>query len=192
MMPRILRRTLPPALLAVICCAPAAAQAPSPWQAAVHVGTIEIDRLVRDSGPWWARVDDRKTTPGLSFTYDVTPILGVRAIYERADDLDARNVCPAGATCPAVAIRGRSDFSAWQLAAVPRYRLSRDWALFGTLGAMYWKLDRDEVLPGDSGTEFVYGAGVSWRATGDVEFGLEYQHAGVDYGALRLNVGMRF
>jgi len=116
----------------------------------------------------------------------------VRAMYERADDLDARNVCPPGATCPAVAIRGRGDFSAWQLAAMPRYRLSRDWALFGTLGAMYWELDRDKVLPGDSGTEFVYGAGVSWRASRRVELGLEYQHAGVDFDALRLNAGMRF
>jgi len=192
MMPRTLSNTLSLALLAAICCAPAAAQAPSPWQATVHVGMLEVDRLVRDDGAWWTRVDDRKTAPGLSFSYDATPLLRVRAMYERADDLDARNVCPPGATCPAVAIRGRGDFSAWQLAAMPRYRLSRDWALFGTLGAMYWELDRDKVLPGDSGTEFVYGAGVSWRASRRVELGLEYQHAGVDFDALRLNAGMRF
>jgi hypothetical protein len=189
---RILNNFLALALIGALPCAPAAAQAPSPWQATVHVGLAEVDRLVRDDGAWWTRVDDRKTAPGLSFSYDVTPLLRVRAMYERATDLAAGNVCPPGATCPAVVIRGRSDFSAWQLAAMPCYRLSRDWALFGTLGAMYWKLDRDDVLPGDSGTELVYGAGIRWRATGDVELGLEYQHAGVDYDALRLNVGIRF
>lgn len=170
---------------------PASADAGS-WVVTGHVGAIEVDRLVRGSGDWWAEVDKRKTSLGLGLSYDYSPILGVRVLYERANGLRSSNVCPPGATCPAIAIGEDTDFEAWQIAAVPRMPLGRDWSLFGTLGAMRWKLKEENLLPGDSGTEFVYGVGVNWRGVGDFELGLEYQRASTDYDAVRLNVGLRF
>jgi opacity protein-like surface antigen len=166
--------------------------AQGPWSAAVHVGVAEVDRLVTDDGPWWNRVDDRRAVLGASLAYDFLPMLGVRLMYERGHEYEAENACPPGAACPTVAIREEMDFTAWHLVAVPRVALAHDWSLFGMLGAMRWKLRQDSILPGDSGTEFTYGAGLAWRVTATVELGLEYQRSGVDYDALRFNLGMRF
>jgi hypothetical protein len=177
------------ACLALLGSLPAAAQ--GPWSLAAHVGSLEIDRVVRDSGPWWADIDDRSTAMGLSVGYEMNPTLGVRLLYERASDLRSSNVCPPGATCPSIAIREEVDFTAWQLALVPRLPLTRNWSLFGTLGIMDWKLRRDNLLPTDSDTTLSYSVGFGWR-TGLVELGLEYQRADVDYDGLRFSAGVRF
>jgi opacity protein-like surface antigen len=180
------------AFVAAVMSQPAVAQ--GPWTAAVHFGGAEVDRLITstDEGAWWSRVDDRRAALGASVAYDFLPMLGVRLMYERGPDYAAENVCPPGATCAAVAIGEEMDFTAWHLAAVPRIALAPDWSLFGTLGAMRWKLRQDTILPGDSGTEFTYGAGLAWRITPSVELGLEYQRSGIDYDTLRFNLGMRF
>lgn len=169
-----------------------AANAQEPWTASVHVGSVDVSRLVRDSGPWWSEVDDDTAALGVSLAYDVAPMLGLRVMYERADDLAAANQCPPDAICPAVAIREEVDFTAWHAAVVPRYTLAPDWSIFGTLGAKRWEIERDDILPDDSGTEFSYGAGITWRAMPRVEVGLEYQGSAVDYDAVRLNLGWRF
>ena len=175
--------------LALLAGAPAAAQ--GPWSLTAHVGTVEIDRLARDPGAWWADIDDRGTAMGLSVGYDMNPTLGIRLLYERANDLRSVNVCPPGATCPAIAIREEVDFTAWQLALVPRLPLTQAWSLSGTLGIMDWKLRRDDILPTDSDTSLVYGVGFAWRS-GAIELGLESQRADVDYDGLRFSAGVRF
>jgi hypothetical protein len=161
------------------------------WSAGLHLGNVAVDRLVEDSGSWWSQVDDGSAAYGLSLAYEHSSLLGLRLMYERAGDLVAENRCPPGQACPAVAFDEEQDFTAWQIAAVPRLALGPDWSLFGTLGAMRWKLDRDDVLPGDSGTEFVYGLGLAWRGQ-RLEMGAEYQRAGIDLDAFRVSLGLRF
>lgn len=180
-----------PALVAILACSPAVAT-DKPWTLAVHGGTAELDRLVKGNGAWWAQVDDDEAALGLSLDYALTPMLGLRVMYEQADDLVAANVCPTGSVCPLVAISEETDYSAWHLALVPRYALSPNWTAFGVIGAMDWELDSAGVLPGDSGTEFTYGVGLDWRATDVLNVTLEYQSSGVDYDALRFGLGVRF
>ncbi len=168
------------------------ALAETPWTLSGHVGNVEADRLVQDTGQWWAEVDDRGTALGLSLAYDFMPTLGMRVLYERADDIEAINRCPPDTPCPAIAFSEAQDFSAWQLALVPRYPVTREFSVFATLGVLDWQLRRDGVLPGDSGTSFLYGAGASWRASELLELSVEYQRADVDYAALRVGVGIRF
>lgn len=176
--------------LATVVCAPAAL-ADGPWSVAAHVGNAAVDRLVEDSGDWWSRVDDSGAALGLSVAYDYSPVMGVRLMYERAAELAAGNRCPPGDVCPAIAIDEEVDFTAWQIAAVPRLPLGPDWSLFGTLGAMRWELHRDNLLPGDSGTELVYGLGLAWRGQ-RIELGAEYQRAGIDLDSFRVSAGVRF
>lgn len=170
----------------------AVALAETPWTLSGHVGNIKADRLIQDTGLWWSEVDDRATALGLSLSYDFMPTLGMRVLYERADDIEALNRCPAGATCPAIAFSEEQDFSAWQLALVPRYPVTREFSVFATLGVLDWKLRRDGVLPGDSGTSFLYGVGGTWRASELLELSVEYQRADVDYEAFRVGFGIRF
>lgn len=191
-MKRSLATRIVPMLLALAAAgSPAAALADGKWTAGLHVGSTTVDRLVEDSGAWWSRVDDSGTALGLSIAYDYSPLLGIRLMYERAASIGAQNVCPPDATCPAVAISEEVDLSSWQVAVVPRLALGPDWSLFGTLGGMRWKLHEDNVLPGDSGTDFVYGLGLAWR-TGRVQLGLEYQRTGIDSDTFRVNAGLRF
>lgn len=174
-----------------LCLSSASAQ-DKPWSAALHLGTADVNRLVTDSGPWWNDVDDDATALGVSLAYDLSPMLGLRVMYEEANSLRGDNTCPPGAFCPAVVIREEVDFSAWHAALLPRYEFAPGWTVFGILGAQRWELDRDERLPGDSGTDFTYGAGVTWQFLPRVEVGLEYQASQVDYEAVRLSLGYRF
>ena len=75
---------------------PAAAAAEQPWSVSARVGSASVDRLVRDSGPWWSDVDDRRVALAIGVGYDLLPSLGLRALYERANGFDALNVCPDG------------------------------------------------------------------------------------------------
>lgn len=163
-----------------------------PWTLSGHIGNVKADRLVQDTGLWWSEVDDRATALGLGLSYDFMPTLGLRVLYERADDIGALNRCPAGATCPAIAFSEEQDFSAWQLALVPRFPLTRELSVFATAGVLDWKLRRDGVLPGDSGTSFLYGAGATWRATELLELSVECQRANVNYEGVRVGFGIRF
>lgn len=174
---------------AALCWQPALAD--GKWSAALHLGNHTVDRLVEDSGSWWSQVDDSSAAYGLSLAYEHSPVLGLRLMYERAGDLAAENRCPPGQACPAVAIDEEVDFTAWQIAVVPRLALGLNWSLFGTLGAMRWELRRDDILPGDSGTELVYGLGLAWRGQ-RLEMGVEYQRADIDLDAFRLSAGIRF
>ncbi|TCO75888.1 porin family protein [Chromatocurvus halotolerans] len=171
---------------------PSASAQDKPWSAALHVGVAEVSRRVTDSGPWWNDVDDDATALGVSLGYDVLPMLGVRVMYEEADNLRGVNTCPADAICPAVVIREEVGLRSWHAALLPRYEFAPDWTVFGTLGAQRWKLDRDDVLPDDSGTAFTYGAGVTWQFLPRLDVGLEYQSSQVDYDAVRLSLGYRF
>lgn len=162
------------------------------WTASVHVGAADVNRLVKDSGPWWSDVDDEAAALGVSLAYDLYPMLGFRVMYEQANGLDAVSECPPGIVCAAVIIREEVDFRGWHAAVVPRYEFARDWFVFGTVGAKRWKLEREDILPDDSGTEFTYGAGITWQAIPRVEGGLEYQNSEMDYDAIRLNLGYRF
>jgi len=171
---------------------PTSAQSERPWSVSVHAGSANVDRLVRESGPWWSDVDDRRAALAIGVGYDPLPVLGLRALYERANGFDALNVCPDGQACPAVSISEDMDFSHWQVVLEPRYPMTNEWSLFASLGVMDWRLSRDDVLPGDSGTDFVYGAGVTWRTTGQIELRVEYQRSGVDYDAFRLGGALRF
>lgn len=172
-----------------LCWQPALAD--GKWSAALHLGNAAVDRLVQDGGAWWSQVDDNSAALGVSLAYEYSPLLGVRLLYEQAADLAAGNRCPPGETCPAIAIDEEVDLSTWQIAAMPRLPLGPDWSLFGTLGAMRWKLHQDNILPGDSGTEFVYGLGLAWQAE-RIRIGVEYQRAGIDLDAFRLSLGVRF
>lgn len=184
------------ALMALLLGLGGPAQARGPeagaWVLSGHVGSVEVDRLVRDDGAWWAAVDDRRTAVGLALSHEPLAMFGMRLLYELAQGVRSTNRCPDNGACPAILIREEVELEAWQFALVPRFQLGRNFSLFGTLGAMYWKLNNDELLPGDSGTEFVYGAGLTWLGAGDIEIGLEFQAADVDYRVLRLNLGLRF
>ncbi|MFU8896757.1 MAG: hypothetical protein ACNA8J_10250 [Gammaproteobacteria bacterium] len=173
-----------------------AAQARGPdagaWVLSGHVGSVEVDRLVRDKGAWWAEVDDRRPAFGLALSHEPLSMFGMRLLYERAQGVRSTNRCPDNGTCPAILIREEVDLEAWQFVLVPRLQLGRNISLFGTLGALYWELNSDDLLPGDSGTDFVYGAGLTWLGARDIEIGLEFQAADVDYRVLRLNLGLRF
>lgn len=168
------------------------ARADGPFRASLHLGATEVDRVIRSSGPWWSSVDERNTALGVSLGYDYSSNLGFRVMYERGNDYATVNVCPPNASCPTVAIQEEMDFSAWHFVALPRFALNRDWSVYGLAGAMSWNLDRDRILPKDSGTEFTYGAGVSWRMSSRLELGFEYQASGIDYDVYRFNVGTRF
>lgn len=180
---------LPLLLGAPLCWQPALAD--GKWSAALHFGNAAVERLLEDGGAWWSQVDDNSAALGISLGYQYSPMLGVRVMYERAADLAAGNRCPPGQACPAIAIDEEVDFSAWQVAAVPRLPIGQDWSLFGTLGAMHWKLHQDDILPGDSGMELIYGLGLGWQGE-RIELGVEYQRAGVDLNAFRMNAGVRF
>lgn len=180
---------IPPLVALALSCASAQDK---PWSAVLHLGSADVNRLVTDSGPWWNDVDDDATALGVSLGYDVSPMLGLRVMYEEANNLRGDNTCPPDAICPAVVIREDVDFSAWHAAVLPRYEFAPDWTVFGILGAQRWELDRDDRLPDDSGTAFTYGAGVAWQALPLVDVGLEYQASDVDYDAVRLNLEYRF
>ena len=168
------------------------ARADGPFRASLHLGAAEVDRVIRSSGPWWSSVDERNTALGISLGYDYSPNLGFRVMYERGNDYATVNVCPPNASCPTIAIQEEMDFSAWHFVALPRFSLNREWSLYGIAGAMSWNLDRDRILPKDSGTEFTYGAGISWLMSPRLELGFEYQASGIDYDVYRFNVGTRF
>jgi hypothetical protein len=172
-----------------LCWQPALAD--GKWSAALHLSNVAVDRLIEDDGTWWNQVDDNTAALGVSLAYEYSPIFGLRVMYEHGAELAAENRCPPDDACPAIAIDEEVDFTAWQIAAVPRLPLGPDWSLFGTLGAMHWELHQDNILPGDSGTEFVYGLGLAWRAE-RFEFGVEYQRAGIDLDNFRLSLGLRF
>jgi len=168
------------------------ANAQGPFRASLHLGAAEVDRVIRSGGPWWSSVDERNTALGISLGYDYSPNLGFRLMYERGNDYATANLCPPNATCPTVAIQEEMDFSAWHFVALPRFALNREWSVYGIAGAMSWNLDRDRILPKDSGTEFTFGAGVSWLRSSRLELGFEYQASGIDYDVYRFNVGTRF
>ncbi len=171
-------------------CLPLAAE--TPWTVSLHTGMIDIDRQIQSDGIWWSEVSDDNTMLGISVTYDFSPMLSLRLMYEQADDFSTVNACPPNAVCPAVLITEQQDFDAWQLALMPRYDFSPDWSGFVSLGIQNWELKRDQVLPGDSGTTFIYGLGVGWKALERFELSLEYQRSNVDYEAYRLGLGFRF
>lgn len=187
----LVRNALPLMLLAAFSCSVATA-ADKPWTVSIHGGTLEVDRLVKRGGPWWAQVDDDESALGISAEYELLPILGLRVMYERADDLASTNVCPPDTTCPAIAINGKSDFSAWHVMLVPRYALSPNWTAFALLGASDWELDSSGELPGERGTEFSYGLGLDWQATELVNVTLEYQASSIDSDVMRFGLGVRF
>lgn len=189
-MKTFLRRTLPVLLASLCCVAPAAAD--GRWSVSASVGTIELDRTAKGSDIWWADIDDRSTGWGLNAGYLLHPRLGIRVGYERADDYDSFNQCPPATPCPALAIEEKVDFTAWHLAALPRFELGQGWAVYGVLGVMDWDIRGANLLPGDSGTAFRYGAGLSLQFGDMYELGLEYQAADIDYQAFRVNIGLRF
>jgi len=162
------------------------------WVLSAHAGSTDIDRLITDRGPWWSSVDDDQVGLGVSVTYEWDSWLGLRLLYEEADGFEAQNRCPPNRPCPALAFDEKVDLTAWQLAAVPRWRVGPEWSVFGTAGALAWKVKRDRLLPGDSGTHFVYGGGLTWHISDRIDFGLEYQRSTVDYQSLRVNLGARF
>jgi len=188
---KLIRNALPLLLLAALSCS-AAMAADKPWTVAVHGGTLEVDRLVKRGGPWWAQVDDDESSFGVSVEYELLPILGLRVMYEWADDLASTNVCPPGAVCPAVAINGKSDFTAWHVMLVPRYALSPNWSAFSLLGMSDYELDRSGELPGERGTEFSYGVGLDWQATEVMNLTLEYQASTIQFDVIRFGLGVRF
>lgn len=179
-----------PTLLLLALCASAPAGAAG-WTATVHVAQVEVDRVVRDDGLWWAGIDDRTSALGLSLTYRVMPTVGLRLMHERASDLRAINICPPGAACPAVAFREDTDLNTSHALGVAHFPISPAWSMHGMAGVTHWRLSPGPQLPRDSGTDFSYGLGLTWHLA-LFEFGVEYQRAGVDYDALRLNVGFRF
>jgi hypothetical protein len=162
------------------------------WSISAHAGQASVDRLVRAGGDWWSEVDDRNMAVGIALGYEHHRWLGVRLMYERAHDFRTINLCPAGAVCPAVALREHADLSNWSFAALPRLQFTRDWALYGIAGAMHWRLRVDGILPGDSGTAFTYGGGIAWRTSPRIDLSMEYQRAKLDYDAWRIGVTGRF
>lgn len=188
---RLIRNALPLMLLAAFSCS-AAASEDARWTVAVHGGTLEVDRLVRRSEPWWTQVDDDESSFGLSVEYEMLPILGLRVMYEWADDLASSNVCPPDVICPAVEINGKSDFTAWHVMLVPRYALSPNWTAFSLLGMSDYELDRSGELPGERGTEFSYGIGLDWQATEVMNLMLEYQTSTIEFDVIRFGLGVRF
>lgn len=162
------------------------------WIVSLHGGQTKVDRLIRSEGQWWNQVDDDSFSFGASLAYDFIPEMGVRLMYERATGLLGANRCPPGQTCPAVAVDEDTDADLWSLAAVPRWYVTSNWSLFGTVGIAKWRLRTDDILPGDSGTDFSYGVGTSWLVTPEFELGLEYQRSEIDHQTLRVNLGWRF
>jgi opacity protein-like surface antigen len=184
------------ALVATLALAPGfagTARAEGHWIVSGHAGSMDVDRLISRSGAtWWSRVDDDELGLGASVTYEPWAWLGLRVLYEQAEGLRAENRCPSGRVCPAVAFDESVDLRAWQFSALPQMRIAPDLSLFGSIGAQYWKLKRDEILRGDSGVDFIYGVGATWHVNPRVDFGLEYQRSNIEYQSFRVNLGVRF
>jgi opacity protein-like surface antigen len=185
------------ALMLLATISTAVAQDEYRWTVSAHAGNVDLDMVTRGSAggagaPFWGRIDDDRSHLGVSLTFDAMHWLGVRAMFERATGFDMVNRCPPGVACPLVALHDRADLDSWTLAALPRYQIHDEVSIYGIVGAQYWDVSTGGVLPGDSGTEFAVGAGVGWRPTPQLELGLEYQHANLDFNAWRFNIGVRF
>ncbi len=162
------------------------------WFTTFQLGRADFDVPLRDGGPWWGRVDDDGDAVAFGVGYSWLPQLAFRFMYERDGSIDARNVCPAGNICPAVIFRDSTRADVWSLVAMPRLRFGGGWEAYATAGAMHWAIRPEGSIPRDHGTEFVYGGGFGYRFGNGLGFAAEYQEAGSDYDALRLNASFEF
>jgi hypothetical protein len=187
-------RPLPAALLfAGILLAPPAARAQEAggWFTTFQVGQADYDLVLRDGGPWWGRVDDDGDAVALGVGYNWLPQLAFRFMFERDGSIAARNICPPGEICPAVVFRESTRADVWSLVAMPRLRFG-GWEAYATAGAMHWSIRPRGTIPRDNDTDFIYGGGIGWRFENGLGIAAEYQEAGSDYDALRLNASFEF
>jgi opacity protein-like surface antigen len=193
-----MRKTLPIALIVTSALLTADAYAETGgFFVTAQAGRAEYDVRLQGDTLWWGNVDDSGTALALGIGYEFTRNLGVRAMYELARGISAENVCPPGRVCPAIAFSESTDTHHWSIVAMPRLPLGDGWDLYGTIGAMRWRIEPDHDpaigrIASDDDTRLIYGAGVEYRFDGGMRVGIEYQRAGSAYGATRASVGFGF
>ena len=186
-------------MLSLVMAPCALAQSEYRWTASVHLGNTDLSTLTKRDGSldgpgfnFDGVVRGDQSHWAISLAYEFLPWLGARAMFERATGFDMVNRCPAGRVCATIYLPDRADLESWTLAAQPRFHFNDQLSIHGILGLSFWDISTDGVLPGDSGTDFTVGAGITWRPAPRVELGLEYQYADFDYDAYRFNLGFRF
>lgn len=189
-------------MLSLVMAPCALAQSEYRWTASVHLGTTDLDTLTSaggsSNGPginYDGALSGDSSHWAISLAYEFLPWLGARAMFERATGFDMIGRCPAGMVCATIFrpdLIDQADLESWTLAAQPRFHFNDQLSIHGILGLSFWDISTDGVLPGDSGTDFTVGAGITWRPAPRVELGLEYQYADFDYDAYRFNLGFRF
>jgi len=192
-MTRHLRCALP-----FVLCSAATVQAAGDtgWFVTAQYGGADYDVLLEGDRAWWGRADDDAGTWAAGLGYTLAPWLGLRLMYERTHDLSVQNQCPDGLVCAGVTFRRSADAANWSLAALPRLPLGDRWELYGTLGAMRWKIDpgggRERQIASDDDTTTLYGGGIGYSFRNGAGVALEHQRSGADYSALRLGLTYSF
>jgi opacity protein-like surface antigen len=164
------------------------------WFGTVQYGQADYQVMLKGDEPWWGDVDDDGDAFALGFGYHLVPQLGIRVMYERGTGIGATNRCPEDRLilCPAIVFRESTRTDNWSVVAMPRLRFSNAWELYGTAGAMRWRIRPDDTIANSRGTDFLYGAGLSYRFANGFGIGAEYQASNTEYQTLRLTASFEF
>lgn len=124
--------------------------------------------------------------------YQFTKYLGLEGGYVQFNNYTAGGPASGtvpntlgGGTFPVVSVYQTEDNNAWTLAAVGTLPLTKDFSVFGKIGANNWKKTTNTIVTStktlerystlERGTDPFYGVGVSYALVGGVEVRAEYE-----------------
>ena len=114
---------------------------------------------------------------GLSYGYQINPTWTFMASAEAADNTDCMAVCGGGITEP------EARFESYTFGIKGYLPVSRNWSLFGKLGASYYKTELASPELGiikNDGVGALYAVGVDYRLSDKLMFGMESSRLEMD------------
>lgn len=142
------------------------------------------------------RVDGNATGFTLGGGYNWSEFFAVRAGYRDFGNINATVGCPPEVFCVAIApfATDKVELDGFVVELAGAYPL-RDtaFALTGKLGLFDWDADwRNTPSLNRDGSEFIYGAGLRWRATDNLTVELGLEQSGFDTDAIIGGLSLQF
>jgi len=171
--------------------------ADSGFYASVGVGRAQSERSISS----FEKFDGDDFTYEMGFGYHFGRYFGVQLAYHDFGEVEAIIGCPPELLCiadpvtglvPTVSDEAAVDGASLQLlGTVPLAELPIE--LFGKVGAVRWDSDwRHNPRLDESGTDFMYGLGINWRAADRWSLQVAYQDVELDVRSFILGANFRF
>ncbi|MDX1383084.1 MAG: outer membrane beta-barrel protein [Thermoanaerobaculia bacterium] len=173
-------------LLLLTLALPAAAAEPGLY-ASFKLGTTDLEASF--GGAFDQVIDGDDDSQAIEVGYRFSRHWAVQAAYHELGTVPGTATpCDPQGVCQPVVTPIAADSTAFSIAAVPQLPLGKRLSLFGKVGVAFWESDvgptgapATEPIPGASGEDLIWGAGVRLAIFGPLELFYEYEGIGDDF-----------